>query len=644
MAEEEVEIVIRLKDLQSFLSGTEEAALSIRKIGEQAKITATTTDSSMRKVHGVVGTIASAARHAVTALGQMARHAVSSEGVVGRSMSRIREVGKKPLLGGHIGNLAAMATAGLSIEGVKSAIDQTTGLAKAAGTLHQVTGMNAQTAAEWTSVVEANDVNARTFGMALKTVGVLATGVEQKNKPAIKVFKQLGIGMQDVKKHGHNMNDMMGEVIDHFDKVPAGVNKTALATKLFGRGWQQLMPLLGQGSKALAAQRKEAGEYGVKLGGDATKNAMKLHEAQVNLKLATMGLQVQFAEHLAPILFKVFGYVMQLYAVVSKQMTPAFKEAGKIVHTVSEYLKDHHKILMLARDALVLFVAAWVLGRAAIVAARIATVAMNGAQIIGKVLMVAYRVAVIAFRAVMMLAQAAIWLFNAALDANPIALVILAIIALVAIIVVLVTHWKQVKKAVVDFFHTMLNIAKSVINAVIGFVKSHWPILLILFTGPFGLIITAVIKFHDQIIHWISGAITFITKLPGKILTAFEGIGSALLNAIKWPFVQAFNFIKSHMPHIHIKHLGPVPIPSISFGGQHGGVVPYPSNVLVGEAGPEVLSLPKNAAVTPLPTGGMNGVAQSDRVMPPFVISVQIQRQEIARAVGKYTTDRLARR
>jgi hypothetical protein len=78
-------------------------------------------------------------------------------------------------------------------------------------------------------------------------------------------------------------------------------------------------------------------------------------------------------------------------------------------------------------------------------------------------------------------------------------------------------------------------------------------------------------------------------------------------------------------------------------GAAAGGIVPTDQPVLIGERGPELLNLPRGAQVTPLPRAGMQPVAQNAS-MPPLVVSVQIQRKEIANAVAKFNSDALARK
>jgi hypothetical protein len=107
--------------------------------------------------------------------------------------------------------------------------------------------------------------------------------------------------------------------------------------------------------------------------------------------------------------------------------------------------------------------------------------------------------------------------------------------------------------------------------------------------------------------RWISGLPDRLKRwVVDPIKSLFSGrLFQDLGNAIAKPFIWAFDFVKKHLPKIGFKShkiLGvSVDLPSIHFA--HGGAVPRTTDVLVGEAGPEVLHLPAGSRVTPM-TGG----------------------------------------
>jgi len=92
-------------------------------------------------------------------------------------------------------------------------------------------------------------------------------------------------------------------------------------------------------------------------------------------------------------------------------------------------------------------------------------------------------------------------LLNAELLANPIGITIVAVAALAAGIAVLYARSKTFRDIVHDAFHGMLVAAEAVWN----WLKSNWPLLLGILTGPFGLVVGLVIKFRKQIVGAVSG-------------------------------------------------------------------------------------------------------------------------------------------
>ena len=140
------------------------------------------------------------------------------------------------------------------------------------------------------------------------------------------------------------------------------------------------------------------------------------------------------------------------------------------------------------------------------------------------------------------------WLFNAAMMANPIGLIIAAVAALVAGFVLLYTK--------VDWFRAAVDTA---VDAILGALKwlwnwisENWPLLLAILTGPFGLAVAAIVKYWDQIKaaalavwNWIK---TNWQLLLG-ILTGPFGAAAALIaknwDAIKNGASNAVNGIKN---------------------------------------------------------------------------------------------------
>jgi TP901 family phage tail tape measure protein len=244
---------------------------------------------------------------------------------------------------------------------------------------------------------------------------------------------------------------------------------------------------------------------------------------------------------------------------------------------------------------------------------------------------------------------------------------------------------------VVAAFHWFMNAVGNTVN----FVKHHWR-QLILLIGPLGLVIDFVTRhwkwfsnaaknaWHlvasvtkwawNTVIHpvfnWLAGAALWVAN---RVKNHFIRVGESMWKPIKWAWekvikpvlnwlVQAFRWavreIGKAWDRSPIKKLidlggkaGGIAGKALSFGKsaghwlgvlQHGGTVTSPGLSLVGESGPELLSLPRGASVAPLGTGGMGMPAGLTGDMT-VVVPVIIDGREVARATGKYVDNRLAR-
>lgn len=176
-------------------------------------------------------------------------------------------------------------------------------------------------------------------------------------------------------------------------------------------------------------------------------------------------------------------------------------------------------------------VAAWVANTAVVVANRVATAAVA-------ISMGIVRAATLAWTAVQ-------WALNAALDANPIGLVVLAVAALVAGIILLWKHnetfrkvvlavWGAIKTAIkvtVDWLlHTAWPIIKNVIDFIINYYKTLWNATKAIWNGIFNAIRT--------VLTWIKNVATTVWN------AIVAGI-RAYINLYKTIILAGINFVKA---------------------------------------------------------------------------------------------------
>ena len=154
-------------------------------------------------------------------------------------------------------------------------------------------------------------------------------------------------------------------------------------------------------------------------------------------------------------------------------------------------------------------------------------------------------------------ATAGQWSLNAAMDANPIGVIVLALAVLVTAILLLWTHCKAFR----DFWIDAWNDIRGAFATVFDWIKGHWPLIVGILTGPVGLAIAFIVThwtdfkntivdvttdlWHDvdhiwdtiwsdtigYVIRGASNVYTHISNLKTDIGNLFAGAGRFLWNA-----------------------------------------------------------------------------------------------------------------
>lgn len=392
------------------------------------------------------------------------------------------------------------------------------------------------------------------------------------------LLASLGIQARDASGHLRPMSDLLPDIAEKFKTMPAGTERTALALKLFGKNGMALMPFLARGKEGIAELEKQSDKLGNTLSGKDLKAIKANIKAKREWHAAVQGIQIQLGRTLFPIL------------------TSTTRELGRMAEFVGRNSKVMGPLIGIAGGL------------------AVAIFGINMAQ-------KAWTFATQAWTTVTKVATGVQWLFNAAMDANPIGLVVIAIAALTAGVVIAMRHSEAFRKIVTGAFHAVKTFAVDAF----GWVKAHWPLLLGILTGPIGLAVVAIATHWNQIVG-------FVKKLPGRIAGAasgmWDGIKSAFRSAINWMIDKWNDFhltlgggsvMGISIPSVT---LNTPDIPRLAKGGivkaQPGGIV---ANLGEGQHDEAVVPLPRGGGL-----GGLNlHVTFSGVVGDPRAVAMQLE-------------------
>ncbi len=166
---------------------------------------------------------------------------------------------------------------------------------------------------------------------------------------------------------------------------------------------------------------------------------------------------------------------------------------------------------------------------------------------------VAIKVGMILWQAATVAATAAQWLLNAALNANPIGIIIIALVALVAAVVYawnnfdwfregVTAAWEWIQEAaavVVDWFQTyVVPVLSKVVDAIVAYYKFLWKALQIVWNAIYAIVEKVVLWWQNTAWPIIRRVIDFIKAyyeaLWTVIKTVFAGIRVAIDAVVSW--------------------------------------------------------------------------------------------------------------
>jgi hypothetical protein len=588
-----------------------------------------------------VGTFVAQAEEASAAVG----HVGTSAETAGKKAT----ISAKGLLKWAGGAMAIYGT----VRFLDHAISATEELAKNTYKLQQQTGMDAATASEWIALNKERGLSAQKFSMGMATLSkqmekarggdaaaaqqiaeyrkqidlAAAAGgadaprqiakfssaidkAQQSSEKARKVLAGLGIPLSDIQKG--MTPDVLMRISDAFKAMKNPAERAADAQLLFGRSGKELLPVLAQGREAVQKMLDAQKEQGNYLTEKQVQANLKAIQQQRELSAAFHGLQTQLSLALLPILLKL-GKMLIDVASFLRPITSRSWALALVIGSLTGAFVAYKAAL----------IAAWVWQNREMLAAVSFAVEMKALTVATWLWNAAQAAATLATQAW----TVAMNLLKIAFITNPIGLIILAVIALGVAFYEAYKHVTFFRNAVNEALHYVLVAAQFVWS----WIKKNWPLLVGMLFGPFGIaagliyqhfsavktfvlgVLDAIRAGIQSLLHWVSR----IPKEVGNAVKSIPGVGAAIHvgGAIGGAVGSAF--------------------------GQYGGSVGRPGSFIVGERGPELVSLPAGALIRPTPdTASSAGHGQDLYVTVP----VMLDRKVVAKAVARVTADQLARR
>lgn len=203
--------------------------------------------------------------------------------------------------------------------------------------MSQKMGISAKAYQEWDAVMQHSGTSIDALKPSMKTMANQAQqGAEE--------FQKLGISQEEVKNL--SQEDLFGRVIEGLQNMEEGTERTAIASKLLGRGATELGALLNTSAEDTQKMKDRVNELGGVMSDEAVKAAAKYQDQLQDMNTAIDGLKRNLLTGMMPAMTTVMSGITNLASgktdlglgEISKGVEEVTKQISKITPEIVKAL------------------------------------------------------------------------------------------------------------------------------------------------------------------------------------------------------------------------------------------------------------------------------------------------------------------
>lgn len=235
---------------------------------------------------------------------------------------------KNGLLMAGAGVAALGATAGVAFG---KAISDVSKYGDHVDKMSQKIGMSREGFQKWDYVLQRAGTSIDSMAPVMKKLSTSAT----ENS---KAFQQLGISQEDVANM--SQEELFGKTIEALSGMEEGAERTALASKLLGKGASELAPLINGGTDAIKEQMDMAERYGMVMSDDAVKASADFVDAQTTLGMTMTGFKNRVTAEFLPAVTDVTNGLAKMFAGDMSGLDDIKAGIGEFVSSIASHVPE----------------------------------------------------------------------------------------------------------------------------------------------------------------------------------------------------------------------------------------------------------------------------------------------------------------
>lgn len=246
---------------------------------------------------------------------------------IGAAFSTVTKVGA--------GMGAAVAAAGAAVYGLsKKAADTTDHIDK----MSQKLGVSREAYQELDFIMSQSGTSVDSLRGGMKTLTSAMSKAASGNKDAAATFQRLGVSVRDSNGNLRSQEEVMFDTMAALQNVSNDTEKAALATQLFGKSGQELMPLLNGASGSIDEMREMAHSLGLVLDDEAIDAGVHLTDTIDQVQRSFDAIMAKVGVEVMPLVQKALDWVLANMPTIQTVVGTAFDILGNVVKTAGDIM------------------------------------------------------------------------------------------------------------------------------------------------------------------------------------------------------------------------------------------------------------------------------------------------------------------
>lgn len=168
----------------------------------------------------------------------------------------------------------------------------------------------------------------------LKTLTAQMQSASDGSKNAKRYFDDLGLSWEDGNGNLKDQETMMWEAFSALQSMENQTEKSALATKLFGKAGLELLPMLNGAEGSIESMKQQAHDLGLVLGDEAIDAGVKFTDSMDQAKRAMESIITKIGSNVMPIFQAALDWVLNNMPMIQQVMEVVFGAIETVVMSV----------------------------------------------------------------------------------------------------------------------------------------------------------------------------------------------------------------------------------------------------------------------------------------------------------------------